>query len=433
MGWAVKVEGLRKVYCHYARPLDRLKELAFFGVRRFHDELVALDDVSFEVEAGSTVGIIGRNGAGKSTLLKIISGNLGQTAGKVQVQGRISSILELGIGFQPGLTGKQNIRINALLLGMRPDEIEACIPEVTEFSELGAAIDRPIATYSSGMQARLAFSILTAVKADVVVLDEALAAGDAGFVAKSNKLIHQFVASGSTVLVVSHDMRIIRDVCDRAIWIERGVIQADGDAESVVKRYLHALPELAALYERREIDERTSIPTRLPYRFRTVDPAAPRASYPIQGLEVVERETGKVLGHARPQVESHFDEFVRGARLLGLNAEEARQGWGEVQDFDGTPVRLFELAGGETLILAPISPQEGVGPVDLRVTFRDTQTQPLQMDLLRAGEWQGLGTLFGQGDGALRSVVFPFPDACRFDTLVPPLELVQPETAEVVA
>ena len=127
MSWALKVEGLHKVFCHYNRPLDRLKELATFGLRTYHDELVALEDINIEIEAGSTVGIIGRNGAGKSTLLKIVSGNLGQTSGKVQVRGRLSSILELGIGFQPGLTGRQNIRINALLLGMRPDEIERCI------------------------------------------------------------------------------------------------------------------------------------------------------------------------------------------------------------------------------------------------------------------------------------------------------------------
>ena len=132
MSWALKVEGLHKVFCHYNRPLDRLKELATFGLRTYHDELVALEDINIEIEAGSTVGIIGRNGAGKSTLLKIVSGNLGQTSGKVQVRGRLSSILELGIGFQPGLTGRQNIRINALLLGMRPDEIERCIPEVAE-------------------------------------------------------------------------------------------------------------------------------------------------------------------------------------------------------------------------------------------------------------------------------------------------------------
>lgn len=202
-----------------------------------HKEFWALKDVSFDVEKGEVVGIIGRNGAGKSTLLKMISGILKPTKGRIQVNGNIVPMLELGSGFDYDLSGRENVFLNGAILGYSKDFLESKFDEILAFSELGEFIDVPIRNYSSGMLMRLAFSIATVVQPEILIVDEILAVGDENFQAKSKARMLELMSGGTTVLFVSHMLSQIREMCHRVVWIEDGVVKMFGDAEEVCEAY----------------------------------------------------------------------------------------------------------------------------------------------------------------------------------------------------
>ncbi len=201
-------------------------------------EFRALDDVSFHIDRGQVCGIIGRNGAGKSTLLKIISGVLAPTSGKVTVKGNIAPMLELGAGFDQDLSARENIYLNGAILGYTKEFIDSKYEDIVNFSELHDFMDNPIRTYSSGMMMRLAFSIATLVEPEVLIVDEILSVGDASFAEKSNKRMQELMSGGTTVLMVSHVLEQIREMCDRVIWIEKGRIVMDGAPNDVCDAYL---------------------------------------------------------------------------------------------------------------------------------------------------------------------------------------------------
>jgi lipopolysaccharide transport system ATP-binding protein len=232
---ALAFRNISKSYRVYARPADRLLE-ALTGRPR-HAEVRALHDVSGQLEQGSVVGLIGENGSGKSTLLKILAGTTHPSSGEVIRPGRIASILELGASFHPEVTGRQNAVLQAALTGLSRSEIEAALPGIESFAELGAFFDRAVKTYSSGMSMRLAFAVATAVLPDVVILDEALAVGDARFQKKCIDRIFDLKASGRTIFFCSHALYHVSTFCDDAIWLRDGTVAAAGNSQQVVLEY----------------------------------------------------------------------------------------------------------------------------------------------------------------------------------------------------
>jgi len=235
MDVAVRAAGLSKRYDMYRRPADRLIEILTRTPR--HVVFPALEDVSFEVEKGETVGIIGQNGAGKSTLLKLLCGVTRPSSGSLQTRGTIASILELGTGFHPEFSGRDNAALNAAILGLSPVEVRERLPAILEFSELGAFLDRPVKTYSSGMYMRLAFSVAVNVNPDILVIDEALAVGDGHFQKKCIDKIREFQEEGKTILFCSHALYYISSICRRTLWLDRGRAMRFGPSLDVVHDY----------------------------------------------------------------------------------------------------------------------------------------------------------------------------------------------------
>ena len=236
---AIEARALSKCYQLYDKPVDRMWQSLLGGQRRFYREFWALRDVDFEVHRGETLGIVGRNGAGKSTLLQLIAGTLKPTAGQAKIHGRVAALLELGSGFNPDFTGRQNVHLNAAILGLTRDEIEARIEDMLAYAEIGDFVDQPVRNYSTGMVMRLAFAVVTHVDADILIIDEALAVGDAFFMQKCMRFLREFRQRG-TMLFVSHDSSSVVSLCDRAIWLEQGRMQRIGDARTVIDAYLEA-------------------------------------------------------------------------------------------------------------------------------------------------------------------------------------------------
>lgn len=233
--WAVTVSDLSKSYRVYAQPRDRLLE-ALSGRRR-HEEVHALRGVSMNVRRGAVTGLIGENGSGKSTFLKILAGTTTATSGEVRIAGRVAAVLELGAAFHQEVTGRRNALLQAALSGLTKEEIEAVLPEIEAFADLGDFFDRAVKTYSSGMSMRLAFAVATAVLPDVVILDEALAVGDARFQKKCIDRIWDLKASGRTILLCTHALYYVSTFCDEAIWLDGGRVAASGPAHEVVLAY----------------------------------------------------------------------------------------------------------------------------------------------------------------------------------------------------
>lgn len=228
---AIRVQNLSKCYPIYDAPRDRLKQFVVPRLqglvgrktaKQYFREFWALRDVSFEVKKGETVGIIGRNGSGKSTLLQIICGTLNPTKGGVETRGRIAALLELGAGFNPEFTGRENVYLNAAVLGLSNEEIDTRFDEIAAFADIGDFIERPVKTYSSGMMVRLAFAVAIHVDPEILIVDEALSVGDAYFQAKCAHRIRSIISKGVTVLFVSHDTASVKSLCSRAILLDSG-------------------------------------------------------------------------------------------------------------------------------------------------------------------------------------------------------------------
>lgn len=236
-GLAVCFDGITKIYKLYDNPKDRFKETFSIRHKKYSKDFYALKDISFTIRKGESIGIVGKNGSGKSTLLKILTGVLSQTGGEVSVNGKISALLELGAGFNMEFTGLENIYLNATILNIPREEIEARLESIISFADIGEFINQPVKTYSSGMFVRLAFAVAIHVDPEILIVDEALAVGDTRFQMKCMDKFIEFMNAGRTVIFVSHDLNMIKRFCKRAIWLNDGELVMDGGTDEVTDRY----------------------------------------------------------------------------------------------------------------------------------------------------------------------------------------------------
>ena len=239
--YVIKVDHLTKVYKIFDNPVDRVKEAFHPFNKRYSHDFYALKDLSFTVKKGENIGFVGRNGAGKSTLLKLITGILTPSAGGVDVRGTVASLLELGAGFNPEMTGRENIFLNGSIMGQSHEQMEALLPDIIAFADIGEFIEQPVKMYSSGMFARLAFAVNAFVEPDILIVDEALSVGDNLFQMKCMKKMRDLMDGGTAVLFVSHDMNAVRRFCGRAIWLDHGILRQAGETNEVLDSYAEYL------------------------------------------------------------------------------------------------------------------------------------------------------------------------------------------------
>ncbi len=261
---AIQVNNVSKLYRLYNSPRDRLREIISFNGKKFHHEFYALNDVSLSIEKGQTVGIIGHNGSGKSTLLKIICGVIKPTSGDVDINGRISALLELGAGFDPEFTGRENVYMNGALNGFNQKDMENRFPDIESFAEIGEFIDQPVKSYSSGMQMRLAFAAAVNIDPEILVVDEALSVGDVFFQHKCVVKMESFRTDEKTVLLVTHNINLIKSACSKAILLDEGRIIDIGDPEEVTEQYLMLMRQKQTEYSNHKLKVAQKTATKLP-------------------------------------------------------------------------------------------------------------------------------------------------------------------------
>ena len=251
--FSIKVENVSKVYNLYDNSKQRLKEILSISNKSYHKDYYALRDINFEVKKGETFGIIGTNGSGKSTLLKLITGVATQTTGTIQVDGKISALLELGAGFNRNYTGMENIYLNGTMMGYSHEEMERKVQDIVDFADIGEFIYQPVKNYSSGMFARLAFAVAINIEPEILIVDEALSVGDVFFQNKCYKKFEELRSKGITVIFVSHDIGTVKQLCSRVLWIEQGVQQMVGDSTEVCNEYSNSiLAKRAKEYQKNE-------------------------------------------------------------------------------------------------------------------------------------------------------------------------------------
>jgi ABC-type polysaccharide/polyol phosphate transport system ATPase subunit len=373
---AVRCVGLGKSYQLHASAFSRLKALLAPGSGGGR-EFWAVRDLDLEVPRGSVFGLVGRNGAGKSTTLKMIAGRLRPTTGRVEVKGHVSSILELGTGLNPNLTGRQNARVNALFLGLDPWQIESQLERVLEFAELGQYVDEPLSHYSSGMRARLAFAVLTAVVPEVLILDEALSAGDTAFARKCQEFVRRLCGSGCTAIVVSHDLAFLEQSCDTVAWIDKGSVVRVGSPTRTIEEYVVSTVRATPAAEYR--------PRRLVLRFMARTDVVAELDY-AQLRAGAQAVSGLSLGR-----EDAWQSELELAAEVGLSHEGARRGWGAVVPKEaGRPLRRLTLAPGQAAhLVVPVAPAPDPAPTVVRLV--GTTSAPLEVTLVHDGEQRSLG------------------------------------------
>lgn len=340
----IRAEGIGKLYAIFSRPEDRLKQMLLGRLtrRRWYREHWALQDVSFSISRGEAVGIVGRNGAGKSTLLQLITGIVSPTVGHVSIRGRVAALLELGAGFNPEFTGRENVYLSASLLGLTQEEIDERFGEIEAFADIGMFIDQPVKFYSSGMYARLAFAVAAHVDADVLIIDEILSVGDVAFNQKCMRFIKKFKETG-TLLFVTHDTAAVANLCDRAVWLDGGRMREIGDAKSVSEHYLASIFGARTVKREEPSSETADTDRAVPVRRRYEDAREDtfRQYLPPQQVEFFRFEEERSFGDREAVIENVRVEDAEGNELVVVEG--------------GTDVRLVIEAQAQTWIERPFA------------------------------------------------------------------------------
>ena len=391
MSPAIRVVGLTKLYRrtaagHHLRTLKSalLERSLVKGLRR-EDSIAALDNISFEVGKGEAVGLIGSNGSGKSTLLKTVAGILKPTTGSIQVEGRIAALIELGAGFHPEISGRENIYINGAVLGLSRREIDRRFDDIVEFSGLERFIDEPVKNYSSGMYVRLGFAVAIHTEPDILMVDELLAVGDEAFSHSCLRRIEEFLAEGKTLLFVSHSLGLVEEVCDRVLWLEAGRLRESGLPRRVIDAYREAVAAAEGLAhlqakEEREEDELGDEPDQEPQRalrWGSGEAVIDRIKILVDGVERYYFQTGDAVRfEISAQAHREFDDFVFG---IAIQTPRGVECWGTNTDLEGfVPQRLstgsvtvtidcpnLRLGPGEYLVDVAVHARDGT-PYDYR-------------------------------------------------------------------
>ncbi len=350
----ISVREASKSFLMYDKPSHRLWQMLFGSKRRFYKEHVALTGINFDVQAGQTLGLVGRNGAGKSTLLSMLCQTLSPTSGTLHVKGKVAALLELGAGFNPELTGRENIDLCAQIYGLTEDQIGERRDAIIAFADIGEYIDRPVKTYSSGMFTRLGFSVVAHVDADILIVDEALAVGDAYFVQKCMRFLHGFREGGGTLIFVSHDMGSVTALCDRVIWLRNGGVYMDGSPKQVAAAYLADLYNTESPHSSPEVEVNENVAER------------------VSNLDVHDARLPWInQTNLRNDIEVHpfatsHDFGVRGARF--------RQG--VLQDIEGRA--LSWVVGGELVKLTlEVVLEVAINRLLIGFVVKDSKGQPL--------------------------------------------------------
>jgi len=350
---AIVCENLSKAYPIYNSPRDRLRELLHFGRRSYHRDFWALREVTFSIPRGATFSILGENGAGKSTLLQLIAGILQPTSGRIDVRGRVSALLELGSGFNPEFSGRDNVFLNASILGLSRPEIENCYSDILDFAEIGDFIHQPVKTYSTGMVVRLAFAVAINVRPEILLVDEALAVGDIYFRQRCMRKIHQMQHDGVTIVYVTHNVADVKSISTQALWLSEGRLAEIGDPDRVVSRYQAFMVNKDIAYMK--LHQAPAV-------------AAPAATVGDESFEIIE---------TIPNIDYRYG--TARARILGITALNTR---------------------GETLSLLPPGEE-----IVLRISFRaeDELLMPMAGFMLR----NHLGVDFSGTNTALEDAPLP--------------------------
>jgi len=375
---ALAFESVSKTYSIYASPADRLRELASFRQRTCHQDFWALRDVSFEVERGEVFCVIGENGAGKSTLLQLVAGILRPTAGSVTTVGRVSALLELGAGFDPEFTGRDNVYLNGAIAGFSAREIDARFRQIEDFAEVGEFMNRPLKTYSSGMVVRLAFAVAIHADPEILLVDEALSVGDAYFRQKCMRKVHELRSRGITILFVSHAIADVSSIGDRTLWLHHGRIRELGDTETVVSKYLEAMARKDAAYLRGQ-------------RSLARAEALPLSPVPIDRLPNVDHRSGD--GRAR----------VTGMALLDERGEPVAQ----LQPLSRLIVRIAVRA--DSFVRHPVVGFVLRNHLGIDFSGTDSSREAIELPELRAGEF--LAVDFHMNLPELYPAIFSFSPA----------------------
>jgi lipopolysaccharide transport system ATP-binding protein len=379
----ISVTNLGKAYKQYPNRWSRLVEWLTPGHAPRHTLKWVLQDVSFSVNPGEAVGIIGINGAGKSTLLKMITGTTQPTTGSVHITGRVAALLELGMGFHPDFTGRQNVYMAGQLLGYGVEEITRLMPEIEAFAEIGDYIDQPVRVYSSGMQMRLAFSVATAHRPDVLIVDEALSVGDTYFQHKSFDRIREFGKQGTTLLIVSHDKAAIQSICDRAILLNAGTIAMEGDPEAVMDYYNALLADHQNQSVKQEVTEDGKVQTISGTGEAVVTEIALLDEHgnPIEMVDVGQRVTLRVVVETKAFIEN----LILG---YGIKDRLGQVVYGTNTDLKEQPV--IDIPAGTRIVYDVAFPAIlGPGTYSIQTALTSSDTH-----LVNNYEWRDLALIF---------------------------------------